>query len=167
MQNPPHPGGGRWPSGWGFPLRRFSTSWQAEAANHHRWRCECRGCSGELPIAGSAVVGIFGGYASGRQSASIKSISGCIQSSNAISFSIRTLSFFGLRPTAPTSSRYRAVLHDADKNEQKGERDEQDAPVLGEVDVVTGGKQSNQANNAADYGFQQDGAEPRLQQTTF
>ena len=58
------------------------------------------------------------------------------------------------------------MLHDADKNEQKGERDEQDAPVLGEVDVVIGGKQSNQANNAADYGLQQGGAEPSPQQAT-
>jgi hypothetical protein len=47
------------------------------------------------------------------------------------------------------------------KNERKGESDEPDAPLLGEwelalgeVDVVIGGIQSNQANNAADYGFQ-------------
>jgi len=43
-----------------------------------------------------------------------------------------------------------------DKNERKGESDEPDAPLLlerelaeGEVDVVIGGKQSNQANNTA------------------
>ena len=78
-----------------------------------------------MPKAGSAVVGVFGGYGSGRQS------------TNAISFSIRTLSFFGLRPTASTAARYRAGLYDADKNE------------LGEADVVIGGEKSNQANNAA------------------
>ena len=87
--------------------------------------------------------------------------------SNAISFSTCTISFFGLRPTASTAARYRVVLHDADKNERKGESDELDAPVLGEVDVAIGGKLSNQANNAADYGFQQGGAEPKLKQTTF
>ena len=121
-----------------------------------------------MPKAGSAVVGVCGGYASGRQSASIKSISECIQSTNTISFSIRTLSFFGLRPTASKAVKYRAVLHDANKNERKGEGDEPGpgALVLGEVDVVTGGKQSNQTNNAADYGLQQGGAEPRFRQTT-
>ena len=41
-------------------------------------------------------------------SASIKSISECIQSSNAISFSICTLPFFGLRPTASTAARFRS-----------------------------------------------------------
>ena len=46
------------------------------------------------------------------------------------------------------------------------ESDEPDAPVLGEADVVIGGKQSNQANNAADYGLQQGGAEPSPQQAT-
>ena len=78
------------------------------------------------------------------KSASINSISECIQSSNASSFSIRsvpflicTLSFFGLRPTASTAASYCAGLYDADKNE------------LGEADVVIGGEKSNQANNAA------------------
>ena len=41
------------------------------------------------------------------------------------------------------------------KNERKGESDEPDAPLLGEVDVVIGGEKSNQANNAAKDGFQQ------------
>jgi hypothetical protein len=71
------------------------------------------------------------------KSASIKSISECIQLSNAISFSICTLPCFGLWPTASTAARYRTVLYDADKNE------------LGEADVVIGGEKSNQANNAA------------------
>ena len=56
------------------------------------------------------------------------------------------------------------------KNERKGESDEPDAPLLGEwelavgeVDVVIGRKQSNQANNTADKGFQQGLAiEPEL-----
>ena len=58
-------------------------------------------------------------------------------------------------------------MHDTDKNERKGESDEPDAPVLGEADGVIGGKLSKQANNAADYGFQQGGAEPKLKQTRF
>jgi hypothetical protein len=58
-------------------------------------------------------------------------------------------------------------LNDADKNEQKEESEEPGAPELGEADGVIGGKLSNQANNAADYGFQQGGAEPKLKQTTF
>ena len=41
------------------------------------------------------------------------------------------------------------------KNERKGESDEPDTPLLGEVDVVIGGEKSNQANNAAKDGFQQ------------
>ena len=42
-----------------------------------------------------------------------------------------------------------------DKNERRGESDEPDTPLLGEVDVVIGGEKSNQANNAAKDGFQQ------------
>ncbi len=87
------------------------------------------------------------------KSASIKSISECIQSSNAISFSSCIL-----RCSAAGSRRQLSIR----KNERKGESDEPDAPLLGEweltlgeVDVVIGGKESNQANNAADYGFQQ------------
>jgi hypothetical protein len=48
------------------------------------------------------------------------------------------------------------------KNERKGESDEPDAPLLGqgelavgEVDVVIGGEERNQANNSANNGFQQ------------
>ena len=48
------------------------------------------------------------------------------------------------------------------KNKRKGESDEPDAPLLGEteslsweVDVVIGRKQSNQANNCSNDGFQQ------------
>ena len=47
------------------------------------------------------------------------------------------------------------------KNERKGESDEPHAPLLmeqelaaGEVDMVIGRKQSNQANDAANNGFQ-------------
>jgi hypothetical protein len=49
-----------------------------------------------------------------------------------------------------------------DKNERKGDSDEPDAPLLlerelavGEVDVVIGRKQSDQANNCSNDGFQQ------------
>jgi hypothetical protein len=41
------------------------------------------------------------------------------------------------------------------KNERKGESDEPDTPLLGQVDVVIGGEKSNQANNTAKDGFQQ------------
>jgi len=48
------------------------------------------------------------------------------------------------------------------KNERKGGSDEPDTPLLlerelavGEGDVITGRKQSNQANNNANDGFQQ------------
>jgi hypothetical protein len=57
-----------------------------------------------------------------------------------------------------------------DKNERKGDSDEPDAPLLldrelamGEGDVVIGRKQSNQANNGSNDGFQQGFAiEPQL-----
>jgi hypothetical protein len=49
-----------------------------------------------------------------------------------------------------------------DKNERKGDSDELDTPLLlereltlGQVDVVIGGEQRNQANNTANNGFQQ------------
>ena len=95
------------------------------------------------------------------KSASIKSISECIQLSNASSFSICTL-WRDRAAQLSVAPRWRAVLHDADKNERKGESDEPDAPLLGqgeltlgEVDVVIGGKQSNQADNSANKGCQQ------------
>ena len=85
------------------------------------------------------------------KSASIKSISECIQSSNAISFSSCIL-----RCSAAGSRRQLSIR----KKERKGESDEPDAPLLGEwelavgeVDVVIGRKQSNQANNTADNGL--------------
>jgi len=94
-----------------------------------------------------------GGVELEGKSASIKSISECIQSSNAISFSSCIL-----RCSAAGSRRQLSIR----KNERKGESDEPDAPLrgeweltLGEVDVVIGGKEGNQANNAANNGFQQ------------
>ena len=103
--------------------------------------------------------------------ASIKSISECIHLSNASSFSSCfvlcfersiCISLAGSRRQLSVAPKWRAVLHDADKNERKGESDEPDAPLLlerelaeGEVDVVIGGEQSDQANNTANKGFQQ------------
>jgi hypothetical protein len=85
------------------------------------------------------------------KSASIKSISECIQFSNARSFSSCIL-----RCSAAGSRRQLSIR----KNERKGESDEPDAPLLmelevGEVDVVIGGEERDQANNSANKGFQQ------------
>jgi hypothetical protein len=115
----------------------------------------------------AAIVG--GGVELEGKSASIKSISECIQFSNASSFSSCfvlcsersiCISTTGSRRQLSVAPKWRAVLHDADKNERKGGSDEPDAPLLlerelavGEVDVVIGRKQSNQANNTANDGF--------------
>jgi hypothetical protein len=106
----------------------------------------------------AAVVG--GAVELEGKSASIKSISECIQSSNARSLSScfeRFSSSFS-RISLAGSRRQLSI----DNNERKGESDEPDAPLLlerelavGEVDVVIGGEKSNQANNAADDRFQQ------------
>ena len=123
----------------------------------------------------AAIAG--GGVELEGKSASIKSISECIQSSNAISFSIRSISLLSCfvlcfeRSICISLAGSRRQLS-IDKNERKGESDEPDAPLLlerelaeGEVDVVIGGKQSNQANNTANKGFQQGFAvKPKPQQ---
>ena len=99
----------------------------------------------------AAVVG--GGVELEGKSASIKSISECIQFSNARSFSscILHCSAAGLR-------RQLSIR----KNERKGGSDEPDTPLLlerelalGEGDVVIGGEERDQANNTANNGFQQ------------
>ena len=101
-----------------------------------------------------------GGVELEGKSASIKSSSECIQSSNASSLSScfeRFLSSFS-RISLAGSRRQLSIR----KNERKGESDEPDAPLLlerqlavGEVDVVIGRKQSNQANNSANDGLEQ------------
>lgn len=106
----------------------------------------------------AAVVG--GGVKLEGKSASIKSSSECIQSSNAISLSScfeRFWSSFS-RISLAGSRRQLSIR----KNERKGESDEPHAPLLmeqelaaGEVDMVIGRKQSNQANDSANKGFQQ------------
>ena len=105
----------------------------------------------------AAIVG--GGVELEGNPASIKSISECIQFSNASSFS----SCFVLCSErsiciSTTGSRRQLSIR---KNERKGGSDEPDTPLLlerelavGEVDVVIGRKQSNQANNTANDGFQ-------------
>ncbi len=108
-----------------------------------------------------------GGVELEGKSASIKSSSESIQSSNSISFSICFLSFFSCSVSfsscfsriSLSGSRRQLSIR---KNERKGGSDEPDTPLLlerelavGEVDVVIGGEQSNQANNAANNGFQQ------------
>ncbi|MEA5422639.1 hypothetical protein [Synechococcus sp. CCY9202] len=101
-----------------------------------------------------------GGVELEGKSASIKSSSECIQSSNASSLSScfeRFLSSFS-RISLAGSRRQLSIR----KNERKGESDEPDTPLLGErerlsweVDVVIGGEQSDQANNTANDGLQQ------------
>ena len=101
------------------------------------------------------------------KSASIKSISECIQSSNALSLfscSISLSSCFerfssSFSRISLAGSRRQLSIR---KNERNGGSDEPDAPLLldlelavGEVDVVIGRKQSNQANDSANKGFQQ------------
>ena len=100
----------------------------------------------------AAIVG--GGVELEGNPASIKSISECIQFSNASSFS----SCFVLCSErsiciSTTGSRRQLSIR---KNERKGGSDEPDTPLLlerelalGEGDVVIGGEKSNQANNAA------------------
>jgi hypothetical protein len=106
----------------------------------------------------AAIVG--GGVELEGKSASIKSSSECIQSSNAMSFS----SCFVLCSEraiciSTTGSRRQLSIR---KNERKRDSDEPDAPLLlerelavGEADVVIEEKQSNQANNTANNGFQE------------
>ena len=98
----------------------------------------------------AAVVG--GGVELEGKSASIKSSSECIQSSNASSFSSCIL-----RCSAAGSRRQLSIR----KNERKGDNDEPDAPLLlewelavGEGDVVIRGEERDQANNTANNGFQ-------------
>ena len=105
----------------------------------------------QQPLEFAAVA--CGGVELEGKSASIKSSSECIQSSNAISFSSCIL-----RCSAAGSRRQLSIR----KNERKGGSDEPDTPLLlerelavGEVDVVIGGEKSNQTNNAANNGFQQ------------
>ena len=113
----------------------------------------------------AAVVG--GGVELEGKPASIKSISECIQSSNALSLfscSISLSSCFVLRSErsiciSTTGSRRQLSIC---KNERKGDSDEPDAPLLlereltvGEGDVVIGGEERDQANNSANKGFQQ------------
>ena len=101
----------------------------------------------------AAIAG--GGVELEGKSASIKSISECIQSSNALSLfscSISLSSCFVLcfeRSICISLAGSRRQLS-IRKNERKGDSDEPDAPLLlerelavGEVDVVIGGKQRN------------------------
>jgi hypothetical protein len=99
----------------------------------------------------AAIVG--GGVELEGKSASIKSISECIQFSTARSFSSRIL-----RCSAAGSRRQLSIRN----NERKGDNDEPDAPLLlerelalGEGDVVIGGEERDQANDSANNGFQQ------------
>ena len=94
-----------------------------------------------------------GGVELEGKSASIKSISECIHFSNASSLS----SCFS-RISLAGSRRQLSIR----KNERKGGSDEPDTPLLlerelalGEVDVVIGGEERDQANNTANNGFQQ------------
>jgi hypothetical protein len=112
----------------------------------HRWAVE----QIQQSLERAAIVG--GGVELEGKSASIKSISDSIHSSNAISFSSCIL-----RCSAAGSRRQLSIR----KNERKGDNDEPDAPLLlerelalGEGDVVIGREERDQANNTANDGFQ-------------
>ena len=99
-----------------------------------------------------------GGVELEGKSASIKSISDSIQASNALSFFSCSISFSSCfsRISLAGSRRQLSI----DKNQRKGDNDEPDAPLLGdlealvrEVDVVIGREQRDQANNGAKHGF--------------
>jgi hypothetical protein len=116
----------------------------------HPWAAEQAQQSPEF----AAIVG--GGLELEGKSASIKSSSECIQSSNArfLSSCFERFSSSFSRISLAGSRRQLSIC----KNERKGESDEPDAPLLGqgelavgEVDVVIGGEERDQANN----GFQQ------------
>jgi len=136
--------------------------WQALTAKQlsHRWAVEQTQQSLEC----AAIDG--GGVELEGKSASIKSISECIQSSNALSLfscSISLSSCFerfssSFSRISLAGSRRQLSIR---KNERKGESDEPYAPLLlereltvGEGDVVIGRKQSDQTNNSANKGFQ-------------
>jgi hypothetical protein len=130
--------------------------WQALAAIKlcHPWAAD----QAQQPLEFAAVA--CAGVELEGKSASIKSSSECIQSSNAISFSscFVLCSERSICISLAGSRRQLSIR----KNERKGGSDEPDAPLLlerelavGEVDVDIGRKQSNQANNTANDGFQQ------------
>jgi hypothetical protein len=108
-----------------------------------------------------------GGVELEGKSASIKSISECIQSSNALSLFSCSISLSSCLVLcseraiciSTTGSRRQLSIRN---NERKRDSDEPDAPLLlerelalGEGDVVIGRKQRDQANNTANDGFQQ------------
>ena len=119
----------------------------------HRWAVE----QTQQSLEGAAIDG--GGVELEGKSASIKSISECIHSSNASSFSscFVLCSERSICISLAGSRRQLSIR----KNERKGGSDEPHPPLLlerelavGEVDVVIGRKQSNQANNTANNGLQ-------------
>jgi len=127
----------------------------------HLWAVE----QSQQSLEPAAIDG--GGVELEGKSASIKSISECIHSSNALSFfscSISLSSCFVLCSErsiciSTTGSRRQLSIR---KKERKGDSDEPDAPLLlerelalGEGDVVIGGEERNQANDSANNGFQQ------------
>ena len=118
----------------------------------HDWAPE----QGQQSLEGSPMIG--GGVELEGKSASIKSISECIHFSNASSLS-SCLVLCSERAIciSTTGSRRQLSIR---KNERKGDNDEPDAPLLGdleplmgEVDVVIGREQRGQANNGAKHGF--------------
>ena len=112
----------------------------------HRWAVE----QVQQSLEGAAIAG--GGVELEGKSASIKSSSECIQSSNASSFSSCIL-----RCSAAGSRRQLSI----DKKERKGDSDEPDAPLLlereltvGEVDVVNRRKREQSGQQRCRRRFQ-------------
>ena len=121
----------------------------------HLWAVE----QAQQSLEFAAIAG--GGVELEGKSASIKSISECIHSSNALSLfscSISLSSCFVLCSErsiciSTTGSRRQLSIR---KKERKGDSDEPDAPLLlerelavGEGDVVIGGEERDQANDSA------------------
>ncbi len=145
------------PGPWLLPTSCLKAG--ATQQRHHLGAAEQGQQALELASMGSGGVELEG------KSASIKSISDSIQSSNACSLSscaisllsrLRSISRSILLRSAPGSRRQLSI----DKNEWKRERDEPDAPLLlhgddasEDVDVVIGGEKGNRSDNNTGNSF--------------
>ncbi len=135
------------------------------AASTSRQQAEELGAGEQLQEALELASVTGGGVELEVKSASIKSISDSIQSSNACSLSsscsfrsssLSRISLSGSRRQLSVAPKWRAALGSSVKNEWKRESDEPDAPLLlhgdeasKEGDVVIGREQRNESNHKA------------------